>query len=275
MCLTDMTRPRVFVELGTYYGVSYCSFCQAVKELGCATRCTAVDTWRGDPQGGVFGQEVLDDLRRHHDPLYGGFSRLMQSEFSDALAAFEDGSVDLLHIDGFHTYDAVRQDYETWLPKMSTRGVIIFHDISVREKDFGVWKLWEELRREYPGRNFEFEHSYGLGLIATGTEYPQALQTLFDAPAEEAAHIRAFFQRLGAHLTALQEAEMLRGQNAELSSALRKMYGMRVVRLARLFSEEGAGAVIRRGLGKMTHALGGGSDRKEVNGAKRGGLSEG
>src|ERR1051326_4624087 len=43
MYLTDVLRPRVIVELGTFTGVSYCAFCQAVQEIQSDARCYGID----------------------------------------------------------------------------------------------------------------------------------------------------------------------------------------------------------------------------------------
>lgn len=205
MALVDIVRPRVLVELGTYAGVSYCSFCQAVKELDLDTRCYAIDTWAGDAQGGNYGPEVLRELREHHDPLYGGFSQLIQSTFNQALDHFENGTVDLLHIDGFHTYEAVREDFVNWLPKLSERGIVLFHDVCVRDEDFGVWKLWDEVSSSYP--HFKFEHGFGLGVLAVGPDQPLELRNLLDSSAEHGEGIRRHFERLGSHLDQLSVKE--------------------------------------------------------------------
>ena len=199
MFLVDLLKPNTIVELGTYYGDSYCAFCQAVHELRLATRCYAIDTWIGDPHSGFYGFDVLPDLQAHHDRFYGSFSKLIQSTFDNALQHFDDQTIDLLHIDGYHSYETVKHDFTSWLPKMSQSGVILLHDIKVREHKFGVLKLSDKLKSQYP--HFYFLHGYGLGVLAIGKDYPKAFQELLEAEEEDVIKIRDSFFELGRRLT--------------------------------------------------------------------------
>lgn len=194
--LMEALRPGCFVELGSHRGFSYFALCRAVQQLGLETLCFAVDPWKGDPHASFYGQDVYAQGARTNAREYSASSSLLRMRFDEALRQFAEGSIDLLHIDDFHTYDAVRHDFETWEPKLSRRGVVISHDVNVRERDFGVWRLWEELAEQY--LSFFFEHGYGLGVLAVGLEVPLALSPLLKATPEAGALIRAAYARLGA-----------------------------------------------------------------------------
>ena len=143
--ITEVLQPRVVVELGVHLGTSYFAFCQAVDRLNLETVCYGIDTWKGDEHAGFYGEEIFNKVAGYNASRYSKFSTLIRSTFDDAKNYFIDGSVDLLHIDGAHTYEAVKEDFESWLPKLSSRAIVIFHDINVRERNFGVFRLWDEL----------------------------------------------------------------------------------------------------------------------------------
>jgi glycosyltransferase involved in cell wall biosynthesis/SAM-dependent methyltransferase len=189
--------PRLFVELGTHAGVSYSAFCEAVINAKTGTRCYAIDTWKGDAHAGFYDESVYWDFRDHNERRYGAFSELMRSTFDDAAHNFADKSIDLLHIDGLHTYEAVRHDFETWLPKLSNSAVVLFHDTNVFDDDFGVHRLFKELSAAHP--HFEFLHGHGLGLVVIGPDAPETIMALCAIDAPRAAQtIRDRFSTLGA-----------------------------------------------------------------------------
>lgn len=218
--LMRQLRPRVFVELGTHTGNSYCAFCQSIDETpGALTQAYAVDTWQGDPHAGLYDDSIYQQLRTYHDPLYGQFSTLLRKTFDDALSDFAPGSVDLLHIDGLHTYEAVRHDFETWLPKLSDRAVVLFHDTCVHRDDFGVHRLWDEVSQRFPG--FNFTHSNGLGVLLVGQERLPALVDLVDRGVNpQWDQARALFSRLGAAFELRLTSEFLSDRCAHLTKAI-------------------------------------------------------
>lgn len=215
-------KPRLFVELGTHNGVSYAAFCESVVRSDLGTRCFAVDTWRGDEHAGAYGDQVYNDLRSFHDLHYAAFSELMRCTFDEAQSHFADGSIDLLHIDGFHTYEAVSHDFETWLPKLSDRAVVLLHDTNVHEREFGVYRFVQELRQRFPV--FEFLHGYGLGIVAVGSNPPEVVRRLCAPSGEtEFALVRQRFAQLGMRwMTATREKLGAEAFGPRLAEALRQ-----------------------------------------------------
>jgi GT2 family glycosyltransferase len=195
--LMDALRPRVLVELGTLHGVSFFTFCQGSARNGSTTRCFAVDTWQGDEHTGFYSEDVWRHVARFNE-RFSSFSTLLRQSFDEAAALFEDASIDLVHIDGLHTYEAVRHDFETWLPKLTPCGVVLLHDTNVYDKNFGVARLMRELERRFPF--FEFLHGHGLGIVAAGGAVPPPLRTLISAASnlQSTVQIRQVYERLGA-----------------------------------------------------------------------------
>ncbi|MFW5719734.1 MAG: class I SAM-dependent methyltransferase [Candidatus Dojkabacteria bacterium] len=157
-------NPDVFVELGTYYGTSMSSFAQAVKDGSLKTRIFAVDCWEGDTNAGMYGEYVYTHVNALVKKYFSEVHiSLVKKYFNEAVHDFEDNSIGILHIDGLHTYEAVKQDYQTWLPKMQNNGIILFHDIFVQE--YGVKDLWKELIISDKFSYLEFPQSFGLGVL--------------------------------------------------------------------------------------------------------------
>jgi hypothetical protein len=154
-------RPRIFVQLGVGNGESYFAFCQSVAEHILSTKCYGIDTWRGAGSVEQVDREIFAEVA-NHNWRYSTFSEIREMTFTEALPEFADGSVDLLHIDGAHTYEDAKRDFESWLPKLFAQGIILFHGIIQGEGDSGVERLWKEIAR--PKTSFLFEFGHGLGV---------------------------------------------------------------------------------------------------------------
>jgi len=56
-----------------------------------------------------------------------------------------------IYIDGDHSYKGIKYDFKTFWPRLAENGIMAFHDIHLKGlsqgKEYGVWKLWQELRQ--------------------------------------------------------------------------------------------------------------------------------
>lgn len=162
--LIRFLSPAKVVELGAHLGCSLFSFSQAVKDGKLNTALDAIDTWKGDKHAGEYGEIIFNKVKEIKRKRYSKVRiNLIRTTFDEANGRYAKGSIDLLHIDGLHTYKAVKHDFDSWIDKVKDDGVILMHDISVKQWGFGIYKLWKEIKENY--RTLEFNHSYGLGVI--------------------------------------------------------------------------------------------------------------
>jgi MMP 1-O-methyltransferase len=114
------------VEIGSWKGRSTTWLACGARVAG--HRVYAIDPHRHSreyPEAETL-DEFLGNLARNGladvvEPL------VMNSEEATARIA---GPVELLFIDGDHSYDAVRRDAELWLPRLIDGGTVMFHDVA-------------------------------------------------------------------------------------------------------------------------------------------------
>jgi hypothetical protein len=210
--LIEKLRPKTFVELGSQFGNSYFAFCQAISELKLPSKAFGVDIWLSYDEGSLTGRRIFEYANSVNSKHFSHFSNLLLMTFDEALEYFNDGEIDLLHIDGMHDYASVKHDFETWLPKMSDAGVIILHDSNVRENGFGVWKLVDEIKDDFP--NFQFNFGKGLGVVCTGKNVPDDfLRFVKNAQTDQFTH--QLFNALGNRWRSKNHLEMFEIKTSE------------------------------------------------------------
>lgn len=191
--LMELLRPRSVVELGVFRGDSLAAISQAAAELELDSQIFGVDTWSGDLTTGIYPEEVFDEVKDYF--LFNHPSVVLcRKPFDDARRDFATESIDILHIDGLHTYEAVKNDFETWQATVSRTGVVLFHDICALNENFGTRRFWDEVKSSYP--HFSFLHSNGLGVLLCGENVPSELSHLAIC-ADCQDYARSIFESIG------------------------------------------------------------------------------
>lgn len=160
--------PQTVIEIGAHRGGT------AVLFLELGAHVVSVDLPEG-PWGGLSHQETEERIRdlsaRYGDRFRSvlGDSRKLETKGNIPIR----GQVDLLFIDGDHSYEGVRSDYEMYRSFVKPGGLIAFHDIKDspfhREKGVEVARFWRELRESGQYQSiYEFANDQpwgGIGVV--------------------------------------------------------------------------------------------------------------
>jgi predicted O-methyltransferase YrrM len=167
--LLQEAPPQRILELGTARGGTL--FLLTRVAASAATLVT-VDM-PGSPFGGGYPQSQSPFLKSF--ARKGQHIQLVRGDSHDPATFAEVSShvrdVDFLFIDGDHTYDGVRQDWEMYSPLVSPGGLIAFHDIveGRPRKVGGVPRFWSEIRAAHPeAQEFvqdRLQGGFGIGVI--------------------------------------------------------------------------------------------------------------
>ena len=78
--------------------------------------------------------------------------------------------LDFLFIDGDHTYEGVKKDFEMYSPFVKENGIIAFHDIVIHnpKSNTHVNEFWNEIKNDYPFQELiydEKQKAKGIGVL--------------------------------------------------------------------------------------------------------------
>jgi predicted O-methyltransferase YrrM len=167
-CLREPPPERV-CEIGTFRGGTLFIWCQVAAP---SARLYSIDLPGGEFGGGYHERSV---------PFFQSFCQPGQTlqcfrgdshdaRVRDALQRDLNGaSLDFLFLDGDHTYEGVRRDFELYAPLVRPGGHIAFHDILHRPDmpEIQVYRFWNEIRQCFRSREF-IDNSPGRRKIGIG-----------------------------------------------------------------------------------------------------------
>ena len=183
-------KPKNVLEIGTANGGTLFLLSKI-----CPTDTTLVSV---DLPEGKFGGEYFPDWKI---PFYKSFVSNQQKihilrgdshqepTLKKTQEFFQDVKIDFLFIDGDHTYEGVKKDFEMYSKLVSDDGLIVFHDICPGPKELAgeVSKFWNEIKSKYPTLEIidnDNTGGYGLGLLfpnlisKKSKKYVRILETL-------------------------------------------------------------------------------------------------
>lgn len=120
-------KAGTIAEIGSYVGASACCFGAAARKTGRKT-IVCIDTWNNDAMT-EGSRDTWSEFRgntssfsNHVIPVR-GFSTEVVEEVRKITP-----SLDLLFIDGDHSYEGVKADWEAYKEFLSAGSIVIFHD---------------------------------------------------------------------------------------------------------------------------------------------------
>ncbi|MAD48572.1 MAG: hypothetical protein CMQ53_04370 [Gammaproteobacteria bacterium] len=137
------------VEVGSYCGKSACYIGQACKEN--KTYLMTIDHHRGSEEQ-QYGEEYFDPDEYNYekeivDTLPTLLKNIQKFQFEEVILPIVNSSelaskeiqnnIDLVFIDGSHTFESARKDYVSWKNKIRIGGILAIHDVYNSEVEGG------------------------------------------------------------------------------------------------------------------------------------------
>lgn len=160
-------EPKVVMEIGTHWGGTLHFWTRVAPD-----DATIISM---DLPGGKFGGGYSSWKK----PLYQSFERASQdlhllrcdsheaSSLDSVNAILAGRKIDFLLIDGDHSYEGVKRDWEMYSPLVRSGGLVAFHDVAKSYDETQVERFWRELSPTVRSREFCYHPDglYGIGVV--------------------------------------------------------------------------------------------------------------
>lgn len=125
-----------YLEIGCFMGLSAITAAMSLEEHeNSGGRVVTIDNWLGSPEHqdmGVIQHQKLQGVFRANVDRLNINNRISEctGESTEVANFFKDESIDIIFIDGNHSFEATYADLQAWYPKLKKSGVIFGHDAS-------------------------------------------------------------------------------------------------------------------------------------------------
>jgi MMP 1-O-methyltransferase len=131
---SELPLSGTYVEIGSWLGLSTIAFSTGLlANVNVGARVYSVDTWNGSPEhqslAEIRNQTALETYNRNiQEAGISTYVTAVRGESSNLARSWKHGPIDMLFVDGDHSYDACLGDLECWSPLLAPRGRILGHD---------------------------------------------------------------------------------------------------------------------------------------------------
>lgn len=143
-------EPLNVLEIGSASGGTFWLWCQLASPLA---QIISIDLPLGKFNNGrSFQEKLLHEFKKPSQQIHLIRKNSHLPKTESRLNKILDGSeLDLLFIDGDHTYEGVKDDFNRYSKYVKPGGLIVLHDIAYHDqvKDCQVDQFWNELKERY------------------------------------------------------------------------------------------------------------------------------
>lgn len=175
--IVQLHRPNTIVEIGTCWGGTLFVWARSNPQV---KLIVSMDLPGGEFGGGYVAareklyREFVSDRPGVQLELLRVNSHL-ESTLDRVRYLLNGRPIDFLFIDGDHTFDGVKRDFEMYSTLVAPGGLIAFHDIQTQGHGHQVMSYWKSIRANLHSEEIvddPLSGEYGIGLIRTPQQLP-------------------------------------------------------------------------------------------------------